>query len=327
MEIEKVSALNGGYMKKFFILILFLLCSPFLFCFTIEPSLTGGAQFSCPLDDFGIMISNGSDVYSLEGYRQAAAAQGMSVSWSESRFSPLLGGGLLFEFSDDLLCSLRFSYIPGFSYSANFDDTANHIMYSQKAGIGLLTISPGISLQYTLNDSIAFFVRAEFPGVTVKSISFSQKEALSNGDIMYDYSSTATDYEYYYSAGIGAKWRINSMVFITLETGYSSAADGINFLLTAGFDPSGINKPAVTSGISFADFEKKGDTCFGAGDYKCAFEWYSECISINKTAEIYKKAGDCLFFSGHKDTALAYYNYSLKLEKNSHLSDFIKKNY
>jgi|GEM_PF-1909652 hypothetical protein len=313
-------------MRKNIILLFFLLSSSLACGFTVEPSLYSGAQFSSPIDDFGIMIGDGVNVYSLEGYRQYEASLGYKVSWSESRVSPLFGGGLFFVFSDDLVCSLKFSYVPGFSYKAGFYDASNYIMYSQKAGISLLTFSPGLYLQYTINDTFAFFIRAEFPGVAIRNINFSASETLYGGDTVYDVSNSSIDYEYYYSAGIGAKWRINSMFFLTGDAGYSSAAQGLSLIITAGFDLSN-GGTAVSTDNSFAAFEGKGDNCFSSGDYKCAFEWYLDCISIRKTSAIYKKAGDCLFFSGNRQEALKYYDYSLKLGKNDALSDFIKKNY
>jgi hypothetical protein len=229
-------------MKRIIAVFLFLSAPSFSFCVIIEPALSCGMQFSSPIEDYGIMISDGSNVFSLKGYRDYEAAAGFKVGWSESTISPSLGGGLFFDFSDDLLCSLRCSYIPGFSYSAEFDDTYNHITFLQKASIGFFTAAPGLTLQYTVNNSLAFFIRAEFPGVAVQSISFSYKKILSNGDVIYDSLDSETEYEYYYSAGLGVRYRFGPMFNLSAEAGYSSAANGVGLIIDAAFNPGGYVK-------------------------------------------------------------------------------------
>lgn len=234
-------------MKKFLAAALFFLAPSFSFCLAVEPALMCGAQFSAPIEDYGILISDGYNVYSLSGYRDREAAAGYKVGWSESTISPLLGGGLFLDFSNDFLCSIRCAYVPGFSYSAEFDDTANHITFTQKASVGLFTAAPGITLQYTVNDSLAFYMRAEFPGVAVQTVSFSYRETLADGEIINDSSDTSSQYGYYYSAGVGVKYRFNGMVYLAADLGYSSAAQGVNLVLNAAFDPGGIaaQKPAM----------------------------------------------------------------------------------
>jgi hypothetical protein len=246
-------------MKKILAVFLLLFAPSFSFCVIIEPAISCGMQFSSPIEDYGIMISDGSNIFSLEGYRNYEAAAGFKVGWSESTISPSMGGGLFFDFSDDLLCSLRCSYIPSFSYSAEFDDTFNHITFLQKASVGLFTAAPGLTLRYTVNDSLAFFVRAEFPGVAVQNISFSYKEVLSNGDVIHDSTDSESEYEYYYSAGIGVRYCFGPMFNLSAEAGYSSAARSVGLTIDAAFNPGGYVKKepfAGKAGQSYAGMVK-----------------------------------------------------------------------
>jgi tetratricopeptide (TPR) repeat protein len=75
----------------------------------------------------------------------------------------------------------------------------------------------------------------------------------------------------------------------------------------------------------YADLIQKGNEEFAKKSYETALGFYKDAAKISETAEVYKKIGNCCYYSGKKAAAREAFNKSLKLNpKDQKLKDWLK---